>query len=74
MRPVTDPTTIDIWLIPSALPLSDGGNVSVIIAALFENRKPAPMACTTLNEISSIGDCDMLHSPEPMVKMAKPIL
>ncbi len=44
MRPISDPVMKEIWLIPSALPLSVGPKESVMSAVLFTISRPPPTA------------------------------
>ena len=63
---------METWLIPRAFPRSFTGNASVIMAALLEKRKAAPMACNILKRTSSTPDWDRLQSAEPTVKIGEP--
>jgi hypothetical protein len=70
--PPSAPATIEIWFTPSAFPRSPGGKASVRMAAEFEKRKAAPIACTSRNPMSSGPVCENPQRKEPTVKTANP--
>ncbi len=59
---------------PSALPRSLGGNVSVMMAGPMANAIAAPTACSTRKPMSQYTLVDRPHSSDPRMKMTSPAM
>ena len=72
MGPAMMPSDTVVPLMPSALPRSEGGNASVVIAKPRAKIMAAPRACTTLAAMRNPIVGESPASTEPNVKTANP--